>query len=121
MRNYFCKHLEACAGKSDPLLAMAKALALAKVALKMDSEAHKLAAARHDTNAEHFLELYSAEAVCSLPIIGLPCMHGVVHSGALCDSGKRTAVLGTGPSTHARVAGWAGPVLAEHATWTCLQ
>lgn len=42
---------------------MAKALALAKTALKMDSEAHKLAAAKHDTNAEHFLECTSAETV----------------------------------------------------------
>ena len=51
------------AGQSDPLLAMAKALALAKTALKMDSEAHKLAAAKHDTNAEHLLECASAETV----------------------------------------------------------
>lgn len=51
------------AGQSDPLLAMAKALALAMTALKMDSEAHKLAAAKHDTNAEHFLECASAETV----------------------------------------------------------
>ena len=42
---------------------MAKALAMAKTALKMDSEAHKLAAAKHDTNAEHFLECASAETV----------------------------------------------------------
>ena len=55
-----------CAGKSDPLLAMAKALALAKTGLKLDCEAHKLAASKHDTNAEHFLEGCSEEEVrCS--------------------------------------------------------
>ncbi len=42
---------------------MAKALALAKTGLKLDCEAHKLAASKHDTNAEHFLEGCSEEEV----------------------------------------------------------
>ncbi len=55
-----------CAGQSDPLLAMSKALALAKVGLKLDNEAHKLACKLNDTNAEHFLECKSEEEVsCS--------------------------------------------------------
>jgi hypothetical protein len=45
---------------------MSKALALAKVGLKLDNEAHKLACKLNDTNAEHFLECKSEEEVsCS--------------------------------------------------------
>lgn len=46
---------------------MSKALALAKVGLKLDNEAHKLACKLGDTNAEHFLECSSEEEVCCYP------------------------------------------------------
>ena len=46
---------------------MSKALALAKVGLKLDNEAHKLACKLGETNAEHFLECSSEEEVCCYP------------------------------------------------------